>query len=195
MVANPEICRANGKKSRGPVTKKGKSIASGNSTRHGLLSVNPPLVLGEDLEVFQGFVQSLIDEYQPTTATEKFLAQQVAMGWLKLNRLWQAEAAIANLSILRAEMNFKFPDALQSLIDLEGDRSGGAELKNLQAQIREEEKKSRALPQETDKLARYERHILKGLNQALEHLATIRQQRRNHDSMGSYCYKTVQLVK
>ncbi|MBD2346834.1 hypothetical protein [Anabaena subtropica] len=195
MVANPEICRANGKKSRGPVTQKGKSIASQNSNRHGLLSVNPPLVLGEDLEIFQGCVKSLIDEYQPTTATEKLLVQQVAMGWLKLNRLWQAEAAIANLSILRAEMNFKFPDALQSLMDLGSDRSGGAELKNLQVQIREEEKKSRALPQETDKLARYERHILRGLNQALEQLATIRQQRQNQDSMGSYGYKTVQLVQ
>ncbi|MBU7584795.1 MAG: hypothetical protein KAF91_18100 [Nostoc sp. TH1S01] len=195
MVADPEICRANGKKSRGPVTQRGKSIASGNSTRHGLLSINPPLVMGEDLEVFQGFVQSLIDEYQPTTATEKLLVQQVAMGWLKLNRLWQAEAAIANLAILRTELNFKFPDALQSLMDLGSDRTGGIELKNLQAQIRQEEQKSLALPQDTDKLARYERHILRGLNQALEQLATIRQQRQNQDSMGSYGYKTVQLVK
>ncbi|HIK04964.1 MAG TPA: hypothetical protein IGS40_09635 [Trichormus sp. M33_DOE_039] len=195
MVANPEICRANGKKSRGPVTQKGKYIASQNSTQHGLLSVNPPLVQGEDLEVFQSFVASLVEEYQPTTATEKLLVQQVAMGWLKLNRLWQAEAAIANLAILRAEMNFKFPDALQSLIDSGSERSGGAEMKSLQAKIRQEEQKSLALPPDTDKLARYERHILKGLNQALEHLATIRQQRQNQDSMGSSGYKTVELVK
>lgn len=195
MVANPDICRANGKKSRGPVTQMGKSIASGNSTRHGLLSVNPPLVMGEDLEVFQGFVESLVEEYQPTTATEQLLVQQVAMGWLKLNRLWQAEAAIANLAILRTELNFKFPDELQLLIDSGNDRGGSAELKSLQAQIRQEHQKSLALPSDTDKLARYERHILRGLNQALEHLAVIRQQRQNQDSMGSSGYKTVELVK
>lgn len=195
MVANPEICRANGKKSRGPVTQRGKSIVAQNSTRHGLLSVNPPLVLGEDLEVFQGFVQSLIEEYEPTTATEKLLVQQVAMGWLKLNRLWQAEAAIANLAILRAEMDFRFPDALQLLIDSGSNRSGGAELESLQVQIQQEEQKSLALPQDTDKLARYERHILKGLNQAVERLTAIRQQRQNQDSMGLSGYQTVELVE
>ncbi|WP_242048755.1 MULTISPECIES: hypothetical protein [Nostocales] len=65
----------------------------------------------------------------------------------------------------------------------------------MQAQIRQEHQKSLALPSDTDKLARYERHILRGLNQALEHLATIRQQRQNQDSMGSSGYKTVELVK
>jgi hypothetical protein len=51
------------------------------------------------------------------------------------------------------------------------------------------------LTPDTDKLARYERQILRGLNQALEHLATIRQQRQNQDYMGSSGYKTVELVK
>jgi len=48
-------------------------------------------------------VQGLIDEYEPSTASEHLLIQQVAMGWLRLHRLWGAEAAIANQAMLRIE--------------------------------------------------------------------------------------------
>jgi len=41
-------------------------------------------------------MQGLIDEYQPVSLTEHLLVQQVAMGWLRLHRLWGVEAAIAN---------------------------------------------------------------------------------------------------
>ena len=74
MVASPEISRANGRKSRDPVTEMGKAIASKNATKHGLLSQTPPLVINEDLENFQGIMQGLLDEYQPQTPTEHFSA-------------------------------------------------------------------------------------------------------------------------
>ena len=109
MVANPEISRLNGAKSRGPLTERGKAIAAHNATKHGLLSTKPPLVLGEDLETFQGIVQGLIDEYQPQTPTEQLLIQQVAMGWLRLHRLWGAEAAIASITMLQLESQAKYP--------------------------------------------------------------------------------------
>lgn len=122
MVANPEICRANGRRSRGPTTLRGKAIASKNSTRHGLLSQKPPLLLTEDLTTFQSFMQALIDEYQPQTATEHLLVQQVAMGWLRLHRVWSAEAASVNLVILRQEQTKQYPtrrhDDEENLIEL-----------------------------------------------------------------------------
>jgi hypothetical protein len=88
MVASPEICRANGRKSCGPVTARSKEIAAKNATKHGILAKTPPILVTEDLETFQGIVQGLIDEYQPQGATEHLLIQQVAMGWLRLHRLW-----------------------------------------------------------------------------------------------------------
>jgi hypothetical protein len=110
MVANPETNRLNGRKSRGPVTVRGKVIAAKNATKHGILAKAPPILVTEDLETFQGIVQELIDEYQPQRATEHLLIQQVAMGWLRLHRLWRVEAASANIEVLKVQLNAKFPD-------------------------------------------------------------------------------------
>jgi hypothetical protein len=65
--------------------------------------------MGEDLETFQGIMQGLIDEYEPSSASEHLLIQQVAMGWLRLHRLWGVEAAIANQAMLRAERSALYP--------------------------------------------------------------------------------------
>ena len=110
MVASPEICRANGRKSRGPATQRGKAIASKNATKHGVLAKSPPILITEDIASFQEMVQSLVSEYQPQGATEYLLIQQVAMGWLRLHRLWGVEAAIVNVEILKMQLNAKFPD-------------------------------------------------------------------------------------
>ncbi len=109
MVANPEMSRLNGAKSRGPITERGKAIAAQNATKHGILAKAPPILVTEDLETFQDMVQRLIDEYQPQGATEHLLIQQVAMGWLRLHRLWGAEAAIANIQMIRLERQVKHP--------------------------------------------------------------------------------------
>lgn len=135
MAASPEINRLNGKKSRGPVTKRGKAIASKNATKHGILAETPPILVTEDLETFQDIVQGLIDEYQPQGATEHLLIQQVAMGWLRLYRLWGVEAAIANIEILRMQRAEKFPDIVtppqQSLDTFDRDRATSTPLREV----------------------------------------------------------------
>lgn len=110
MVASPEICRLNGAKSKGPKTARGKAISSRNATKHGLLAQQPPLLITEDLSSFEGVVQGLVDHYSPESPVEHFLIQQVAMGMLKQNRLWNAEAASANLVMLRLQKRQQFPD-------------------------------------------------------------------------------------
>lgn len=114
MVASPEVSRQNGKKSSGPVTERGKAIASQNATKHGMLSQQPHLLATEDLETFQGIMQGLIDQYQPQNPTEHLLVQQVAMGWLRLHRLWGVEAAIANKEVLQVQRRALYPDRANS---------------------------------------------------------------------------------
>lgn len=181
MVASPEICRMNGAKSRGPVTARGKAIAAKNATKHGLLATQPPLVMGEDLESFQGILQGLIDEYQPENATEHLLIQQVAMGWLRLHRLWGVEAAIANVAMKEIELDAKFPNALTEFInELSPDSLSPKQVdeKNLlQQEIQRQRKASKAIPPDIDRLAQYERHILRSLNDALDRLTAIQRQK------------------
>jgi hypothetical protein len=113
MVASPEICRLNGAKSQGPKTERGKAIAARNATKHGLLAEKPPLLVTEDLSTFEGLMQGLIDHYQPENPVEHFLVQQVAMGMLKQYRLWNVEAAIANIKVLTAQKRVNFPDRVE----------------------------------------------------------------------------------
>jgi hypothetical protein len=110
MVCSPEQARLNGAKSKGAITDRGRAIASRNATKHGLLAKHPPLLVTEDLSTFEGLAQGLIEHYQPENPVENFLIQQVAMGMLKQYRLWSVEAAIANIEILKAQRQAKFPD-------------------------------------------------------------------------------------
>jgi hypothetical protein len=109
MVCSPEQARLNGAKSKGPTTEQGKAIAARNATKHGLLAKQPPLLVTEDLATFEGLMQGLIDQYQPENPVEHFLVQQVAMAMVRQYRLWNVEAAIANLEVLKAQRAAKFP--------------------------------------------------------------------------------------
>ncbi len=112
MVCSPEISKTNGTKSQGAVTQRGKAISCRNATKHGLLAQKPPLLITEDLTTFEQLVQGLIDYYQPENPVEQFLIQQIAMGMLKQYRLWNVEAAIANIEILKVQNSTKFPDVV-----------------------------------------------------------------------------------
>jgi hypothetical protein len=100
MVCSSEQSRINGTKSKGAVTARGKAIASRNATKHGLLAKQPPLLASEDLETFQGLLQSLVDEYEPLGAIEWCLVQTIAMCIQRQHRLWGAEAALGNAQLL-----------------------------------------------------------------------------------------------
>lgn len=101
MTCSVEQSRINGAKSSGAITERGKAIASRNAQKHGFLSSQPPLLAGEDLTTFQGILEGLINEYKPKKPSEHLLVQQVAMGWLRLHRLWCAEAASADRDSLK----------------------------------------------------------------------------------------------
>lgn len=167
MVASPDICRQNGKKSRGPATNRGKAVSSRNAVKHGLLSVQPPLLLTEDVEIFQNIINGLVDEYQPQASSEYLLVQQAAMGWLKLHRAWSAEAATINLAAMRIQWDKHYPrysaKNVQSIVEsatgksfkvvLQGEKDAIAilihELKTLLAKFSEKQYKSEQFCQST----------------------------------------------
>jgi hypothetical protein len=110
MVANPKISRINGAKSKGPISKLGKIKASRNAVKHGFLSQQPPVLITEDLEYFQDILQGMTNDYKPKGTVESLLVRQIAMAWLRLNRLWNVEAATGNLEILKIQKAIEFPD-------------------------------------------------------------------------------------
>ncbi len=73
--------RANGARSKGPVTPVGKANSSRNSTRHGMFA--DTLVLEkENPPQFHELFNELLDEYQPSTRTQMMLVETiVAARW------------------------------------------------------------------------------------------------------------------
>lgn len=65
-----EASRANGAKSRGPVTPGGKDRSSANSFKHGRYAITTPLLRGEDSEAFQHHLHAFIARMQPADLVE-----------------------------------------------------------------------------------------------------------------------------
>jgi hypothetical protein len=82
--------RANGAKSKGPVTDQGKLNSSRNSTRHGLLAATIVLQ-AENKEAFLEMVQELYEEHQPATPTEKMMVETIACARWRQDRIWEMQ--------------------------------------------------------------------------------------------------------
>jgi hypothetical protein len=82
--------RANGAKSRGPITPEGKRKSSANSVRHGFLST---LVVLEDekTETFITLLDTLVQELNPQTEAQRILVETMAAARWRLLRVWAIE--------------------------------------------------------------------------------------------------------
>ncbi len=78
-------------KSTGPISSKGKKIASQNAMKHGLTSVDPSTLPRSEQEEFQLVLEALQEEYSPQTATEIIMVERVAMLFQKMKRLQRIE--------------------------------------------------------------------------------------------------------
>lgn len=82
--------RANGAKSKGPKTAEGKQRSAANSLRHGLLATT--IVLKDEcLEDFLALLASLEEEFQPATAHQGALVENLAAARWRLMRVWGFE--------------------------------------------------------------------------------------------------------
>ena len=79
--------RANGAKSRGPATPEGKLVSSRNSTRHGLFAETVVLE-AEKTDRFLVLVESLFEEHNPRTPTQKLLVENIAAARWRQWRIW-----------------------------------------------------------------------------------------------------------
>lgn len=94
--------RANGNKSRGPITLEGKRISAQNSTRHGLLAQSIVLT-GEDPSRFEALLDELYAEFHPVGPVENALVETLAVSRWRQMRLWALEGAGLNYQIARQE--------------------------------------------------------------------------------------------
>jgi hypothetical protein len=91
--------RANAKKSTGPVTFKGKAKVAGNAITHGLLA-EKHVIVGESLEEFKIFKDSMFQIYEPDGAyEEEIFIKIVDLKW-RLRRVSSIETGIFGNEIL-----------------------------------------------------------------------------------------------
>ena len=161
------------KRGGGPVTARGKENSSRNSLKHGLFSKKTPILSCEESEFLDGLLQSLVAEYVPQTPTEVLLVQEIAMGWFRLYKLWDAEAAAANQAGLEAELAHRFPNVSErasSFLDrMNRPKHEKAEIELLEKGIISTAKVAASVP-DTDKYMQYEKHISRQLHNAIDRL-------------------------
>ncbi len=84
--------RANGAKSRGPVTPEGKLRSSRGNVEQGMLA-RTVVLDGESRHRFHALMTSLREELKPETAIENLLVHKMAVAHWRLLRVWGMEKA------------------------------------------------------------------------------------------------------
>ena len=82
--------QANAQHSTGPRSEQGKSVASQNSTKHGLTG-KFVLIAAEDPDEFLAYMQEYFSQHNPATMDEQFLVRQMAEAMWRLRRVQRLE--------------------------------------------------------------------------------------------------------
>lgn len=90
IIAN----RANGKKTKGPVTKNGKYWSSKNALKHGLRAAQPGLTVGENREEFDAFIKDGVMHYKPFDFYSRELFDRLMHKLWKLKMVPKIESGI-----------------------------------------------------------------------------------------------------
>jgi len=91
--------RANGAKSKGPVSVEGRARSSRNSLRHGFCS-SVVVLPHEDKAHFEQHCDSYIDDFQPANQSQLDLVETMAAAQWRLNRFLEIEAKIFEKEML-----------------------------------------------------------------------------------------------
>src|SRR5215212_5025264 len=86
-----QAARANGAKSRGPVTKEGKANSSRNAIRHGLLAST--VLVGEECRHnFKAVFDLFVQRFRPADGVELCMIEELAASTWRLRRVWAMES-------------------------------------------------------------------------------------------------------
>jgi len=83
--------RANGQKSRGPVTAEGKAKTRFNALKHGI-HAETQIMFDETAEALAELAAELHEQYRPADATERFLVDTLVHNEWRLRRMRRVEA-------------------------------------------------------------------------------------------------------
>jgi hypothetical protein len=96
--------RANGSKSRGPVTPEGKRASSRNATTHGMLA-DAIVMEDESEDRFRALLTALHEEFQPQTPFEESLIENMAaVRWRQIPSI-SARTAVSSKYVTAAFKN------------------------------------------------------------------------------------------
>jgi hypothetical protein len=98
-----ETSRANGAKSRGPVTPSGKNRSSANSFKHGRYAITTPLLRGEDSAAFQEHLNAYIRRLRPADHVELRIVRKLASADWRQSRCSAIEARAFDMAAAQLE--------------------------------------------------------------------------------------------
>jgi hypothetical protein len=95
-----EASRANGKKSRGPVTEEGKARSSQNSRKHAILASRICLS-AEDEEIYCAVFENYEARFQPRDQAEFDLLEEIVFYKFQMRKCWMQQSAALSMQIAR----------------------------------------------------------------------------------------------
>ncbi len=109
MASDRQIAanRANALRSTGPLTSRGKTKASGNAVRHGLLAERPVLPEVETEEEWNEHVARVFEAAQPCGQLEIVLTERIAMQLWRLARAARFEQAVTSAQLLDDDVTIR----------------------------------------------------------------------------------------
>lgn len=136
-----DAARANGAKSKGPVTPEGKARSAQNAIKHGVYA-ETVLLANESREAFGDLMESYIAKFQPADEAERKIVNRLVAATWREQRMLAFEAATINLRMFHQQADIYqafavVDDATRGALAFAAAVKDNAALKTLQSAISE----------------------------------------------------------
>jgi hypothetical protein len=170
--------RANAMKSTGPRTDEGKAVARLNAITHGFFAcdvVNPVLDGETRAEEFNSLLDALLEEFQPESARERILVDEVAASCWRIRRILRYECRESWFDEDSVRRYAASATPTETLLNSMGHDNFGIRRRKA-AKLRRSGLDAFLLPSysDVDKIVRFERIVKRNLYRALDALEQIR---------------------